>query len=208
MAVLHAGANFHVGDNDHSPRLTSFTHLLLQNEIPLTTTISHLRAAGMAHLTTVFNPSPMLTASALRDFPWTDLTWLIVNEGELESLLEAFGVVTVGRGSKGLRERAEEELHALHGSQDFASSVSIICTLGSQGMLYLPSSSDSSNEEPVGYLQAAKLERPLKDTTGAGDCFAGYFVAGLMNRRQGEALQEILQTCLIVSLGRRMGTRG
>jgi ribokinase len=32
----------------------------------------------------------MLTPEELRSFPWDDLSWLIVNEGELMDLLEAF----------------------------------------------------------------------------------------------------------------------
>lgn len=35
-------------------------------------------------------------------------------------------------------------------------------------------------EPDIVYLPAATLDGPVRDTTGAGDCFAGYFVAGLM----------------------------
>ncbi len=199
--VLHAGANFHIPDTDHEPDLSRYTHLLLQNEIPLPSTLAHLRAAGQVRLTTVFNPSPMLSPSELREFPWTDLTWLIVNEGELSSLLEAFGVglaATKGENTS-LRERAEVQLLALHGCSDFAPTVSVICTLGSQGILYFESPSALSGKPTIRHLPAAKLKRPLKDTTGAGDCFAGYFVAGLMRRKEGDGLEWILQTCLTVS---------
>jgi ribokinase len=164
----------------------------------------------------------MLTPEELRSFPWDDLSWLIVNEGELMDLLEAFksapgsgsesrsrsGPSTgagAGNGSeKPLEERAEGLMQALHTSDGFSKEVSIICTFGAEGITYFqpPSASSSSggNGPPAGvktgHLPAAKLERPLKDTTGAGDCFAGYFAAGLM---RGEELEEVLKNCLTVS---------
>lgn len=36
-----------------------------------------------------------------------------------------------------------------------------------------------SREDPI-YVPAAKLDGPVVNTTGAGDCFTGYFVTGLM----------------------------
>lgn len=134
----------------------------------------------------------MLTPAQLREFPWKHLSWLIVNEGELGDLLLAFG------SSANPGEAKEDELQAkasagileLHENDYFSKNVGIICTLGAKGILcYEPG-------KEVGYLPAAKLQNPVKDTTGAGDCFAGYFVAGLMS---GKSLQDALKTCLVVS---------
>jgi ribokinase len=118
-----------------------------------------------------------------------------VNEGELVDLLQAFEIPL--SSSSDLRSKAEEELLALHKSKSFHPDVSIICTLGAQGILYF------QQGQAVGHLPAAKLQNPLKDTTGAGDCFAGYFVAGLM---RGLELEQVLRTCLTVSQAAEVGS--
>ena len=193
-AVLHKGANFHVPPSDHSPDLSAYTHLLIQNEIPLKSTLDHLTTGGSLGLVSVFNPSPMLSSSELRAFPWSSLSWLIVNEGELADLLEALGTTTTGNGSQDdLQGKAERDLKALHENPHFSRSTSIICTLGAQGIIYFQPQDGAIN---MGHLPAAKLQNPVKDTTGAGDCFAGYFVAGLM---AGLELEAVLKTCLTVS---------
>ncbi|WVR08132.1 hypothetical protein IAU60_005178 [Kwoniella sp. DSM 27419] len=189
--VLHAGANYHLPSDPQPPALTPYTHLLLQNEIPLSSTLAHLESAGSSGLTSVFNPSPMLTQDQLRDFPWKHLSWLIVNEGELGDLLQAFGAAlpNLQEDSTDLRSAAQEGILALHRNEYFSSRVGIICTLGAKGILYF----DPGRGLEIGHLPAAKLVNPLRDTTGAGDCFAGYFVAGLMG---GAQLEDVLKTCL------------
>ncbi|WVQ79272.1 hypothetical protein IAT38_001368 [Cryptococcus sp. DSM 104549] len=170
--VLHAGANYYV---------------------PLPSTLSYLTSAGTASppLTTVFNPSPMLSPDQLRAFPWAHLSWLIVNEGELGDLLLAFGSKANPGAAKEeeLREQASAGIRELHENEFFSKNVGVICTLGAKGILYF----DPKAGGEVGHLPAGKLVNPLKDTTGAGDCFAGYFVAGLMS---GAGLEEALKTCL------------
>lgn len=142
----------------------------------------------------------MLTPSELRSFPWKDLSWLIVNEGELCDLLEAFGAVPP-KTSEQLVERAGQLLQALNTAEGFSSGVSVICTLGAEGIIYFQPPNASGGEKgsegvaSTGHLPAAKLLNGLKDTTGAGDCFAGYFAAGLM---RGEDLEEVLKNCLTV----------
>lgn len=92
---------------------------------------------------------------------------------------------------------------------------SILCTLGGQGVIYVrsvsttSSGSDTENVES-GHLPAAKLLNPIKDTTGAGDCFMGTFAAGMArlaknnSQRKAEVSKEdftdVLKTCLVVSL--------
>jgi ribokinase len=192
--VLHAGANYHIPSEDSDPDLSPYTHLLIQNEIPLDSTLTYLRKAGQSNITSTFNPSPMLTPDQLRAFPWNDLTWLIVNEGELEDLLHAFGSSSSGEEGD-IRMKAEKEIKELHECAEFSKGVSIICTLGAKGILYFEPGVEGGK---IGHLPAAELKRELKDTTGAGDCFAGYFVAGLMQGRAG-GLEGILETCLTVS---------
>ncbi len=197
--MLHAGANYPTPDPSLPPHLEGITHLLLQNEIPLESTLAYLRAAGRKGLTNVFNPSPMLSADSLRAFAWPDLTWLIVNEGELESLLSAFDALQPREGGISTIQYASDLVIALHRCPTFAPSVSVLCTLGAQGILYFEAPGKSMKEPIIHHLPAAPLLKPLKDTTGAGDCFAGYFVAGLMTSPSGTALSRILQESLTVS---------
>lgn len=199
MTVLHKGANYHVSSTDNRPDLSLYTHLLLQNEIPLDSTLSYLTASST--ITSIFNPSPMLTVSELQEFPWSNLSWLIVNEGELETLLDAFGARQTAQNGRSLSDIATEGILALHKSRYFSEKVAIICTLGAQGILYYQPGRD------VGALPAGKLVKPVKDTTGAGDCFAGYFTAGLMAARQGDSIESILQACLTVSCITQQGMR-
>lgn len=147
----------------------------------------------------------MLTPSELRSFPWSDLTWLIVNEGELLDLLAAFDAVPTSTSKStststsekdNTIERASELIQALNNAGSFAKTVSVICTLGAEGIIYFQPAS-GTREMRKGHLPAAKLVGGVKDTTGAGDCFAGYFAAGLM---RGEELEDALANCLTVSL--------
>lgn len=140
----------------------------------------------------------MLTPDELLSFPWDHLSWLIVNEGELETLLDTLDTSTTTstfQSSGDIIIDAENRIQALHKGEKFHKEVAIICTLGAKGILYFrPGNS-------VGRLDAAKVSK-VRDTTGAGDCFAGYFAAGLM-RHHGESdagLEEVLKECLNVGV--------
>ena len=124
-------------------------------------------------------------AEQLTTFPWQHLAWLVVNEGEVRALLDALG----GGGDRledaddgDALEISKRLLQALHAHPRFSASVSIICTLGARGLVALLSSASNGCEAvaEVLHVPSAKLDGPVKDTTGAGDCFTGYFVAGLM----------------------------
>jgi len=128
----------------------------------------------------------MLTPDELRAFPWSALNWLIVNEGEIQDLLRAFGAESAS-------EDASVLIKELYAAEVFDKNVKVICTLGAEGVMWAV---DGQGAE-VGKLPAGKLEKGVKDTTGAGDCFLGYLTAGLM---RGETLEEALQNCLAVSV--------
>ncbi|KAI0267502.1 Ribokinase-like protein [Gloeopeniophorella convolvens] len=184
--ILHKGANHALPDPPAASlaaHLADTTHLLLQNEIPWPSTLAYLSTAHARGAATVFNPSPMPTAAELRAFPWAQLTWLVVNEGEAASLLRALC------GDAGSAE--QEQYHAdwpddmvlpaafatlgrLAHCETLAAT-SVVCTLGATGVL----ASVRGLGETL-YVPAAKLQGDVRDTTGAGDCFTGYFVAGLM----------------------------
>ena len=156
----------------------------------------------------------MPSVEQLRDFPWEQLNWLIVNQGEVLALLKAFQSNT----STNTSTEAEQEtrlpeilpswpshpdielsyslLHRLHTHHAFSSNVNLVCTLGGLGVIALLAS------EEAFYVPAAKLAGFVRDTTGAGDCFTGYLVSGLMEveSANGEAIERILRTAVEVSV--------
>jgi ribokinase len=186
------------------------THLLLQNEVALPSTLAYLAVGRGRRVTTIFNPSPMLSEPELLSFPWSTVDWLIVNETEATDLLRALGTP-----NSGLASAAPSALSGAVGSPSvltaysviarltqhayFSSTTRIVCTLGSLGVLAL----DPALPEPI-YVPALVLTGGVLDTTGAGDCFAGYFVAGLMKlhdegRQPGVGeLRRVLERCVKV----------
>ncbi|KAK2464485.1 hypothetical protein APHAL10511_003464 [Amanita phalloides] len=147
------------------------SHLLLQNEIHAESTYHALEYAYGA--TTILNPSPLPSLSQIRVFPWDKVNWLIVNEGEAKDLFHA----TIGQEAPVWRD-AEEMLRSMVALPLFHKT-NIICTIGARGVIaILP---DFGSDSPtVICIPAAKVLSGVNDTTGAGDCFTGYFVQGLM----------------------------
>jgi ribokinase len=186
--VLHKGANFSLSDppaqGDVERHLMGMSHLLLQNEIPWATILAFLKYAHARGLVTIFNPSPMPLDIQLQAFPWVALSWLIVNEGEAGSLLRVIGGNHRYHEFEGAYpanwpddnniRSAFSTLNRLCLGEHLAST-SIVCTLGAAGVL----ASIRGLGETL-YFPAAALEGNVRDTTGAGDCFTGYFVASLM----------------------------
>ena len=154
------------------------THLLLQNEIHLEST--HYALLNAKNATVILNPSPLPSASEIREFPWHKVDWLVVNETEAEGLyLSMMG--TEGSPSPSAPTR---EVLILLSAQPLFKETNIVCTLGADGVLaFIPRfHRPSTHEAPPSfiYLPAAKLRGEIRDSTGAGDCFTGYFVQGLM----------------------------
>lgn len=181
-----------------SPKIT---HLVLQNEIPLSDSLSYLNMAHQAGLTTVFNPSPMPDARDLVVFPWAHVSWLIMNTDEISSLLSCIGepfenappIPNIPSASDPGVFASYTAVARLHSHPAFSRSTGIICTLGSSGVIAW----ESSIGNPV-YVPALHLPRGPKDTTGAGDCFTGYFVAGLMALHdQRWTLDEVRLECIL-----------
>jgi ribokinase len=209
---LHKGANYALPESparsDVQRHLTGISHLLLQNEIPWTNTLAYLEYAHAQGIVTIFNPSPLPTDTQLHDFPWVALSWLIVNEGEAETLLRI-----IGRSL--WNDDVEEENYADWPRDNnmrvafstlsklsrckALSSTGIVCTLGAKGVV-----ASRHNPREILYVPAATLQGSVRDTTGAGDCFTGYFVAGLMQfekkqlsqNEMEEILQHSVQVCL------------
>ncbi|BGP35481.1 Putative ribokinase [Rhodotorula toruloides] len=166
--VLLPGANFSQTSPLHklSPEeLAKYSHLLLQNEIPLEETRDALRRAESAGLTTLFNPSPMLTRQALTEFEWQHLDWLVINEGEGADLLTALADPAAVEQTSG---GAAALLEALRRTA-LGSLTGIIMTRGAEGVVA------SLRDGSVVEVGPGKVVGGVKDTTGAGDCFTGYF---------------------------------
>jgi sugar/nucleoside kinase (ribokinase family) len=209
--VLYKGTNYALTDPP-TPTLFqysgSITHLMLQNEIPLPSTLSHLHLAHASGVQTIFNPSPLPSVPELLGFPWSELDWLILNESEASDLLSALGESYEAAPAPPTLPRPDGAASMfgayavtarLHAHSGFSRTTNIICTLGSIGVLALV----PTLALPV-YVPAITLPSGALDTTGAGDCFAGYFVAGLMRLHdEGKALdtpalERILARCVQV----------
>jgi ribokinase len=151
------------------------THVVLQNEIPLSLTIECLARASSSKISTVFNPSPMPTPEELKGFPWRYLTWLIVNSGEALDLCKALDLEVPNVGASTSASVVDMGKSLLSCLSSHLSTTNVVCTLGADGVL-----AQFISQRPV-HLPAAKLQGATRDTTGAGDCFTGYMVAGLMH---------------------------
>ncbi|KDQ56648.1 hypothetical protein JAAARDRAFT_70363 [Jaapia argillacea MUCL 33604] len=218
--ILYKGANHTPSFPLPLPSTPTHTHLLLQNEIPFTTTLAYLShsksqpTGPRSKITTFFNPSPLPTPSQLKSFPWHQVDWLIVNEGEAKSLLAALGDSSLSSSQPPPTSSSQPSpppsilltyplLTTLSSHPSFSPKTNIICTLGPLGVLaLLPSIRDA---KPI-YLPASKVG--VVDTTGAGDCFAGSFIAGLMglegSKSDADTLSEdtirkVLERCILAA---------
>jgi len=180
-------------------------HLLLQNEIHMNSTYYAIHNSAKA--TIIMNPSPLPSEEQIREFPWDRIHWLIVNEAEAEGLYHSIAEVSSPKRKRLSTEELVFELSAQPALRD----TNIICTLGSDGVLaFVPTfhRPKTADEAPSFVrLPAARLMGDVKDTTGAGDCFTGYFVQGLMEYgprgKVGEDIREhdiakILETSVYV----------
>jgi len=172
--------------------------------------MEYLSAAHTLGIVTIMNPSPLLTAEQTRVFPWEKLTWLIVNEGEAGDLLASVGdpqtvdMVELVLPSEGAPEdetviRSAHAVGSKLANHPTFKDVGVICTLGSVGLVAFVSLAQDGGKKAF-YLPSAKLDGPVVDTTGAGDCFTGYFVSGLMGMKQGHEgdILDILNTSIKV----------
>ncbi|PWN52598.1 Ribokinase-like protein [Violaceomyces palustris] len=192
--VLLKGANYSTSSKSSDPSQVfgstprPVTHLMVQNEIPIQVTTSfllHSRKLGSPNVTTIFNPSPMPSVQEILDFPWSTIDVLIVNEGEALELLNAFS--SSSRPPLASSDQEAETVLTLLGSEPRLESLSwIVMTRGSKGVyanvrtLSQPLQPESSSSSWRLYKVPAYRPVQVRDTTGAGDTFAGNLVSGLM----------------------------
>jgi len=182
--ILYKGANY---ASIHAYAIHPHTtHAVFQNEIPLSSTLEALARASSSKISTIFNPSPLPTPKELKTFPWHQLAWLIVNSGEALDLCTALELDLQDASAGGSAVDTARPL--LSRLSSHMPTTNVVCTLGADGVL--AQLTLLGEAEPV-YLPAAKLQGTTRDTTGAGDCFTGYMVAGLMR------LEEQVQTIAV-----------
>jgi ribokinase len=170
--ILLAGANDDISEADIDAFLAGWGEgdsLLLQNETSGTGYI--LAEAARRGLKVFFNPSPV--KENLADLPLRKVDWLLLNEVEGAALagLASFGAPAPIGGYapdailSGLRSRFPR--------------ANLVLTLGAEGVRYAGADGSSLS------LPAEKVE--VVDTTGAGDTFTGFFIAGLLRGDTVEA---------------------
>ncbi len=139
----------------HEDLFTLCDYVILQMEIPYESIEYAVKLAKSKGKTVIFNPAP-----AARDLPddlLANIDYLTPNETELMKL-SGLPCDTM----KGMEEACRHLLNK--GVQN------IIVTLGEAGAMWV-------NEESISRFGALKVQ--AVDTTAAGDCFNGAFVAGL-----------------------------
>ena len=130
--------------------------ILLQNEVSNVAYI--IQSAARRGLRVVWNPSPM--PENLREHPLDQVYLFMVNELEAAQL--------AGKSECADPEKLLDELCALYPKSN------VVMTLGSKGVMCRVAG--ESCRHKAYRVQAV-------DTTGAGDTFCGYFLAGLCQQR-------------------------
>lgn len=155
--LVFGGANHCTGREQIDRVLSCFGEgdvLTLQNEIR---ELEHLiRSAKARGMTVALTPAPM--NAAVPQLPLELIDYLFLNELEAGALL--------GRPVEEAPLAAARELRERFGVKNVA------LTLGAAGSVFSGAAGD--------FTQAALPTEPV-DTTGAGDTFAGFFLAGALN---------------------------
>lgn len=169
--VLHGGANqsFSIADIESALNHNQQArYLLMQNETNLLAETFELAQAKGIKI--VLNPAPM--TDNIKDLPLAKLDTLIVNQGEAEALCGAADI-----------DQMTQQMAAL------APQTRVVVTLGGDGAMLL------ANGE-VTHMNSPSVD--VVDTTGAGDTFVGYFLAGVAEgMNDHDALQ---RACLAGSI--------
>lgn len=175
--IIFGGANSDVTSEYIDQVLEHFTQgdmILLQNEI---SNVSYaIQKAKDKGLTVAFNPSPINGSIEHYDLQKTD--YFILNEVEGRKLADTHA------------EDAKEILRKLQ--QKYPKSVFVL-TLGEKGSYYADGSC-------ILYQEIFPAE--VIDTTGAGDTFTGYFLAGIANGRPPKEAMRYASLASSISVGR------
>ena len=167
--IVYPGTNHLVDKNYVDEVLSHFSSgdfLVLQNEISELEYI--INKAYACGMKIILNPSPV--RENLKNIDLRKLYCLIMNEHEASKILDE-------ENAEQCLAKAEKELP----------NTKVVITLGKHGAVYC------NGEKQI--FQAA-YEVKAVDTTGAGDSFTGYFVAGLF---KGESIEKILKQATVAA---------
>ena len=154
--IIHGGANHDVDIKFIKSVLSKFDSgdiLVLQNEINNTKEI--IDRAHHKKMKIVFNPAPF--NNEILSYDLNKISTLILNQTEGEALSK--------------EKKPDGILKVLNSKFN---NTEIILTLGEKGSLY-------SFKDELVKIKAHKLD--TVDTTGAGDTFIGYYVAGIASKK-------------------------
>ena len=163
--LLFGGANQRIEAAQIRETLAHFAAgdiLLLQNEISGLPAL--LEEGAKRGLRVAINPAPMDAGIVAADL--SEVRWLIVNEGEGAALSGA--------------KNARDVLDALREKYPHAA---VVLTLGEKGAYY-------QDENETWFVEAFHAGEAV-DTTGAGDTFTGYFLAGIAAGASAKRAMEI-----------------
>jgi len=150
--------------------------LLVQNEIPLESSLAALRIAREAGVTSIFNIAPGI------ERPSTDCIVLpsIVCLNETETTL------ATGMEVNTLEEAKQASQHLLDTGAE-----GVLLTLGSQGCLYM--TKDTCVQEPAMTVEAI-------DTSGAGDCFIGTLACSMAQEPAADMATHLKRATRVAAL--------
>lgn len=173
--IVFKGANFEFTEDQIDSAFQQVPDaevVVLQNEINKIDYI--IRGANARGIPVILNPSPL--TDELTELDYNQVTYLVLNENELEALVR-----THPRLAGSCRGKMLDDFGNLEVFHHAFPQCKIVLTLGSRGSLLMD-----------GDLVLAQDAFPTEviDTTAAGDTFLGYFTAALV---QGENLQTALQ---------------
>lgn len=149
----------------------SGTHLLTQQEVPDAEVWAAHRWAKSHGVMVLHNAAP---ASAIPTSALETIDWLVVNEIEAQMVAEGADLDVASADPMGCAKVLSDAFH-----------MDVIVTLGADG---------ARSFGPSGVFAAQSLPVDVKDTTAAGDTFAGVFAAGLS---QGFSVETALQRAAI-----------
>jgi ribokinase len=153
------------------PAIEGCSAVLLQNEIPLKTTLAAMKEAAKRGQRVYFNPAP---AVELPENAYAAIHCLILNETEADTLIG--GRLTAEEG-----DEADAEIRSARALVE-AGVESVVLTLGAKGAIY----ADKSGE----MIRVKAFAVEAVDTTAAGDTFIGAFAA---MRESGETVERSLR---------------
>lgn len=162
--IVHGGSNTSINIDYIDEVFAAFdkdTILVLQNEISELGYI--IEKAHQKGMTVVLNPSPL--SIELINLDYTMISWVILNQLEGIALSSA--------------EKVEDIIDYFLKSYP---KLNVVLTLGKEGSVCIHNGQ---------VIQQSAMNTEVVDTTGAGDTFTGYFIAGMSAGKDIEvALQE------------------